>query len=338
MLKRADDLPDRSISNESRIHKLILSKAANVLSLESSFRVNIPNSIRFMSPKAPAWDRIIPRLPRDFASCEALLNERNVPMSRSACRVIAQKFWDGDITLLLGDKRNEHCLIRPYLGRRQTEARKGKSRFINLRNYPLHMDQIEELDLPADEYAMAMADALLFLLWVVRVDASDVEFVLAPSRVSSQMQVYPEPGNGSCDFTPGVLGRHSMWLLDFDCCRSLAMNKRGIEKATERFWRNDPYYPNPDCKSSEDERIWRVFKDRFLATSLGILRGEPEQIRELPEVLLARIEGTIGAYTKGFRLSSPKSLELESSSGLTPYCPFDRTNHQYSVSPRWIRM
>jgi hypothetical protein len=39
-----------------------------------------------------------------------------------------------------------------------------------------------ELGLPARDYTTAMADTLAFLHWVAKVDANDIEFVLAPAR------------------------------------------------------------------------------------------------------------------------------------------------------------
>ncbi|KXX76577.1 hypothetical protein MMYC01_206644 [Madurella mycetomatis] len=267
------------------------------------YRVNIPLNITFLAPKSSGWAAIIPRLPAESTACEALISERILPFPKQARRLLVQEFWTGNIESVVDDKRNDHCLIRPYLGRRrcrrQSGPRTGQSMFksISLRNYPLHIDQVEHLGLPAEEYALAMADALAFLHWAAKIDANDIEFVLARPR--DMPAAITRPRIGDKEFTPGVLGPHDMWILDFDCCKTLDMNAEGIEVAVERFWRNDPFYPNPDCKCPEDERLWRVFCDRYLETSGLFLHDERDEIRRLPKMLVARIVATVGAYKRG---------------------------------------
>lgn len=273
------------------------------------FRVNIPFNFAFLSPPDDAWAKILPRLPAGSAPCHALVSERIVPFSRKVRQMLVREFWSGagdDISAIVDDKRNEHCLIRPYLGRRrrrQNEGRRSMFRSISVRNFPLHIDQLEQLRLPAEQYALAMADTLAFLHWEVKVDATDVEFVLGLPRTTTTTGVVteiPRPSIGTQEFTAGVLGPHAMWLLDFDCCRPLPMGEEGVRVAAERFWRNDPFYPNPDYKCPEDERLWRVFRDRFLEASSEILREEAEEVRRLPGMLLVeRIVETVGVYKSG---------------------------------------
>ncbi|KAK0712647.1 zinc finger protein-domain-containing protein, partial [Lasiosphaeria miniovina] len=274
----------------------------------SFFCVNIPSAIEFLPPQSDKWKTILPRLPTGFMACEALVSERILPMPRQTRRLLVQRYWNGDVDSVVNDKRNEHCLIRPYLGRRRQGARQSRLQSISLRNYPLYADQIEELGLPIDEYTSAMADTLAFLLWTVRVDANDVEFILARPRTSAIATIEshsrntrpaPGPSVGTAELATGILGSHAMWLLDFDCCKELDMNETGVNVAAQRFWRNDPFYPNPNCKCPEDERLWALFKDRFLRSSRSILEGECEAIQELPELLIARIVETIGVYSKG---------------------------------------
>ncbi|OQE15524.1 hypothetical protein PENFLA_c031G00161 [Penicillium flavigenum] len=79
-----------------------------------------------------------------------------------------------------------------------------------------------------------MAEALAMLHWIAGIDANDVEFVLAPCN-----------GNDGATIN-NVLGRHSMWMLDFDLCRNMTMDENGVGKAVKAFWRNDPSYPRPE--------------------------------------------------------------------------------------------
>ncbi|KAK4169048.1 zinc finger protein-domain-containing protein [Cladorrhinum sp. PSN259] len=297
VLKRADGLPDRSIENEANTHKHIMSciEASGDLhgsnAFSSSFYVNIPTHTAFLNPGTPTWGDILPRLPAGSNPCQAL------------------RFWNGPadkMDSIIDDKRNEHCLIRPYLGRRRTGAnstgghRRSMLRSISLRNYPLHIDQMEALGLPTHEYASAMADALAFLLWVAEIDACDVEYVLAR----------PRSGNASLGthcFTGSSLGPHALWVLDFDCCKPLPMTLEGVHCVVERFWRNDPFYPNPDTKCEEDELLWAIFRGRFLDTSGKIMASKEDHrdILDLPEQFIKRIIKTTGMYSKGVPTDSP---------------------------------
>lgn len=301
VLKRGDGLPDRSISNEGRIHRHLISTIQAIRSSPTLYRVNIPLNVTSLAPESGRWATILPRLPAETMACEALISERIMPLPRQVRRLLVQEFWAGDIESVVSDKKNDHCLIRPYLGRRrrQSAPQTGQSMFrsISLRNYPLHVDQIEHLGLPAEEYALAMADALAFLHWAAKIDANDVEFVLARPRDTPTATTRPTIGGR--EFTTGALGPHAMWILDFDCCKALDMNREGVEVAAQRFWRNDPFYPNPDCKCPEDDRLWRVFRDRYLDTSGSFLHDECDEIRRLPEMLVARIVETVGAYKRG---------------------------------------
>ncbi|KAK0754295.1 zinc finger protein-domain-containing protein [Schizothecium vesticola] len=207
----------------------------HILSNIGPFHITIPQHIAFLQPGSSNWSHILPRLPADSS---------------------------------------RHCLIRPYLGRRRVDSnalsgRRSMLKSISLRDYPLHIDQMEALDLPVHIYASAMADGLAFLLWVAEVDACDVEFVLArPRPLSGEDNVtYTSPDT----FTFGPLEVHTLWILDFDCCKKLPMTSEGVKIAAERFWRNDPFYPNPNAKCEEDAALWDVFEHRFLKTSAEMM-------------------------------------------------------------------
>jgi hypothetical protein len=114
-----------------------------------------------------------------------------------------------------------------------------------------------------------MAETLAIMHWVVRVDANDVEFVLAP--------VPPDSDDDDDDGEKGkgkggrgwenVLGQHALWMLDFDLCRDMSMDEAGVEQAVVAFWKNDPFYPRPE----EGSVLWKAFRDMYLATSLRVV-------------------------------------------------------------------
>lgn len=305
VLKRADGLPDRSIENEAKMHKHILSNIGGPFGINFS----IPQHIPFLEPRSSDWSNILPRLPAKSRPCQALRSERILPMPRDIRRLMVQKFWNGPANMIddiVDDKRNEHCLIRPYLGRRRegtASGRRSMLKSISLRNYPLYIDQMEALVLPAHKYASVMADGLAFLLWVA---ACDVEFGLARPR-PRPLSGHDDDGACTSDtfashtFTSGPLGVHSLWILDFGCCKKLPMTAEGVKIAAERFWRNDPFYPNPDAKCEKDAALWDVFKNRFLETSAEMMahKGSDETTRQLPGQLIARIVDTVGVYSKG---------------------------------------
>jgi hypothetical protein len=140
----------------------------------------------------------------------------------------------------------------------------SKSRFqrFSLRNVPLHIDQIETLGLDAKAYAETMAEALALMHWGARIDANDVEFVLAPPRAKHSQ---------SFTFQSNYLGPHCMWILDFDCCQPMEMDETGVEQACAAFFKDDPFYPRPGTGEAADRALWEVFKQNFLTSSWKIL-------------------------------------------------------------------
>jgi hypothetical protein len=209
-----------------------------------------------------------------------------MPVPRQTRRLLVHTFRDRPEGVL-DNTWNEHCLVRPYLGRRRCRddddpaGNLKREMASGLRDYPLHADQIEQLGLPVAQYALALADALAFLHWTARTDAAGVEFVLARPRAAR----HQEPCIGTQEFdSGGALGPHAMWMLDFDCCGEMPLTEEGVREVAKRFWMGDPFFPHPDCKGFEgDEKLWEAFRDRYLCASRGILRGEDESVRMLPE-------------------------------------------------------
>lgn len=301
-MKRGDGGPGRSLTNEYQVHKRILQKLG-VETLHMPF--SIPSCYAFLDEKANHWSEILPRLPARSTACNAIISEKISPMPRAVRRILAEKYFRGSkekIDAIMADVKNHHCLVRPYLGRRRhrqtQDARPRQHTFFSLRNFPLHIDQIEELGLAIEEYAECMADALAFLHWRVGIDANDVEFVLAAPRSSS------DTDNGPTTFDSGALGRHSIWVLDFDCCGDLPLDESGVDIAARAFWRNDPYYPRPGSAHPADERLWVLFRTRFLETSQLMLSGNDSTTARLPEMLMDRIVETRGVYAKGIPADS----------------------------------
>lgn len=192
-MKQKDGGPGRSIANEYRIHKRLLECLLSLDTTQisaifgvSGISFNIPESEAFIDENAPEWADILPRLPAGYAPCKAIISEKIMPVSLPFRRMIIDNFIPGvDTDKVLDTQANKHYLIRPYLGRRRFQAeseRPQRLRAYSLRNFPLHIDQMESIGLPPHDYAISMADALAFLYWIAKVDANDVEFVLAQPR------------------------------------------------------------------------------------------------------------------------------------------------------------
>ncbi|EHK47886.1 hypothetical protein TRIATDRAFT_192157 [Trichoderma atroviride IMI 206040] len=304
-MKREDGGPGRSITNEYRVHKRLLEclKSLDTTQISAIFGVsgilfNIPESEAFIDENAPEWADILPRLPADYAPCKAIISEKIMPVSLPFRRMIINNFIPGvDTDKILDTQTNKHCLIRPYLGRRRFQAeseRPRRLRAYSLRNFPLHIDQMESIGLTPHSYAISMADALAFLYWIAKVDANDVEFVLAQPRSND-----PPDMNSLHIIDSDVLGPLAIWILDFDCCNDMTLDESGIENACRCFWRNDPFYPRPGSSNASDQKLWEDFRDRFLATSERILKDEVATIKQLPGRLIERIIQTRGTFSRG---------------------------------------
>ncbi|KAL7820573.1 zinc finger domain-containing protein, partial [Trichoderma aethiopicum] len=299
-MKREDGSTGRSISHEYRVHQKVT--RAFVRSSFTTFA--IPQSVGFLDAEDDAaWSVILPRLPPDYAACNAITSEKILPVEASARRLLVQKFRpDVDVEEIMRSQSNEHCLVRPYLGRRRyhqsemeeastAESRRRRLRALSLRNYPLHMDQMEQLGIDPRGYAVAMADALAFLHWVARVDGNDVEFVLGQPRCQADVSSSLTGAQGICsDINTAILGPHVVWILDFDLCRDMSLDEEGVDQANHAFWGNDPYFPRPGSSKLADQRVWSIFQERYMESSAAALHKEPDGIKRLPGLFIERVK------------------------------------------------
>jgi hypothetical protein len=119
---------------------------------------------------------------------------------------------------------------------------------------------MEEIGIPDEDimaYSRTMADTLAFLHWIARNDGNDIEFILAaPNSISGGSFGRKRTWNNA-------LGRHEMWMLDFDLARPMTMDEQGVRQAVEAFWKNDPFCPRPNEHSS----IWKAFREQYLSMS-----------------------------------------------------------------------
>ena len=336
-LKREDGGPGRSVGNDYYMHCRLLnavsfSSSVHTKPEQRAFPAAIPQVntnmdgpcqkgfaeiltqvFKLIEPwDTEFWRNSTPQFPKDYEPCLSLLSERIPHFPREVREQLIKQFCPPTLKdFIRSNPSDEHCLVRLYLGRRRVKP-KNESRFqrFSLRNYPLHIDQMEDLDLDIEAYARAMGIALALIHWVAGIDGNDVEFVLAPPRVrhdhqnqspvthldSPYMNSYMNIWSSSTKSLPESevfhshsLGEHTIWILDFDCCHPISFDEDGVEQAVTAFFRNDPYFPRP-CTESSDYRsviAWRIFREAFLKRSLPALGDERYW---LAERLMKRIE------------------------------------------------
>ncbi|KAB8271165.1 hypothetical protein BDV30DRAFT_228370 [Aspergillus minisclerotigenes] len=176
---------------------------------------------------------------------EILCMERIFPLPQAVRHALIELFCNpNNVATAKSDASNKDCLVRLFLGRKRYGAsRPGGSRVLSLRNYKLHVDQVEELQLDADEYAASMADALAIMHWHTRIDAMDIEFVLGSTPFDHNSVRRPPPLLDIVRLTPGA--------STFERSTNTVPNfKKRIA-----FIENDHYCPRPHTEDAYSEQL-----------------------------------------------------------------------------------
>ena len=277
--KREDGGPGRSLHNDYIMHRKVLES----LSLNGS-RIGVTGCHQFIYNNDQIWwDEQVLKFPNDFQiRCKILITDRITPFPKEVRDSIIDLYCPESLKSLIKlSKPDEDCLIRPYLGPRRRLEKQSRFQAFSLRNYPLHIDQIEALCQDGVLYAKIMAETLANPYWRAHIDGNDVEFVLAPAY----SQFGERPTNPTAIKSP-ILGDHVMWILDFDCCREITINRSGVEQAARAFLKNDLFYPHPGRENTKDELLWKSFKGHFVEASEAVLgRGSARRItKNIPQM------------------------------------------------------
>jgi hypothetical protein len=277
-IKREDGGPGRSLTNDFNMH---VKTSESITHFKLTTPLLIPKCYGLINDTDDAWWREnLSKFPPGYTRCKSLISERIPAFSRPVRERLVDNFCPSELAdFIKSNPGDADSLVRPYLGRRRI-IRPSRFRRFSLRNYPLHLDQMELLGLPTESYARAMAEALALMHWGANVDGNDVEFVLAPPRGGEGSRQRP--------FSSDVLGTHAIWMLDFDCCRSMSLDLAGVEQACNAFFKNDPFFPRPSS-TSEDQQLWTVFHQKYLETSKSVV-GNDGSIAALPDLLISMIE------------------------------------------------
>ncbi|KAI4921607.1 hypothetical protein J4E90_000033 [Alternaria incomplexa] len=287
VIKRELMHTNRSVLNDYTMHRRII--AADTT---NTLPVRIPQSYEVLEADDGWWDNNFTCLPPGEELSRSYKQERIPAVGLPIREMLIDRYCRETLKeATRTSKKNEDCLIRVYTGKRRPEGR-PPGMFFNLRNYGLCVDQMEELGLDPVVIAKTLAEALAYCYWKAEVDANDVEFVLAPATAQEEYR-----RNSSTPIFTLLDQELVIWMLDYDCVRTMSQDASGIAQAVHAFWRNDPYFPRPFAygHTHADTELWHTFKAHFLNVSRRMLTekeqdGMVKSILDLPQEWITQVE------------------------------------------------
>ena len=273
-----------------------------------NIKVQVPRHKYFVGMSDDIWwGENLDRFPNQDGPSNLLATERILPLTKVIRESLIDMYCPAERRKYFkADQSNKDCLVRIYLGKRRSPV-VPKFKTFQLRNFLLHLDQIEELELNASEFASGIAEALAIMHWACQLDANDVEFVLgsAPDYIAEPHLIQPE------NIPPGVIAKMKpntstwdaslknfhkrtthIWMLDFNRCATFTPDQKGLEKLVHSFFRNDPYFPRPCAESDQDKELWNFFGKTYLVTAQKCVNKGmlPEKFAGLPAQFLNMVQ------------------------------------------------
>ncbi|KAF2001210.1 hypothetical protein P154DRAFT_433459 [Amniculicola lignicola CBS 123094] len=202
--------------------------------------------------------------------------QRILPLAKSSRIAIIQLYFPKDIRdVAMKDPINQACLIRPYLGKRRGEWELDNTPN-TLENFPLYLDQLEEIGLDLDQYAVEMGVGLAIIHWKAHLDSMDVEFVIGSRTTRPEFSLLAPENSKPFSVPPGNFKRRQthLWILDFDKCKRLDINKweDTRRQMVTAVTCNDPYFPDPAATGLLEKRIWKCFEGAYVKTAIFLLK------------------------------------------------------------------
>ncbi|KAJ5192549.1 Protein of unknown function DUF3669 zinc finger protein [Penicillium cf. viridicatum] len=232
------------------------------------YRWATPNSKNFWSNYGLRFAQNVDA--QNFAIISSRVFPIPFPIREAIVDVLCPRIIQRQKAEFLAKPENQNCLIRTYLGRRLTSKGKTSLESFKLQNFPLHVNEMEDLQLVTSSFAQVMAQTLAILHWKAGVDGNDIEFILGSAPLSTQMRAdeIDEDNEWSLgerfDFCRRSI---SLWLIDFNQCAKFEDTDAGLKKTVDAFIWNNPYYPSPSSTMEEDKKLWRDFSQRYLDVS-----------------------------------------------------------------------
>lgn len=190
------------------------------------------------------------------SACRAYFQQRISAVPLQIRDLLIERYCPKTIqTITRSSRENEDCLIRIYTCKRRRQVRPPT--FFNLRNYRLHVDQINELGLDTGSIVKILAEALAHCYWRAHVDAHDVEFVFAPTcSTQSSTPTFK---------LAGLEHELFIWMLGYDCVREMEQSEEDIRRAVHAFYQNDSYFPRPHFygHTQDDVDLWGCLRSTF---------------------------------------------------------------------------
>ena len=263
-----------------------------------------PNSVIPKTPMCHAyhpatddefWSANLQLFPKTHRTKQPLfMVDKILPLPREIREDLIKLYFDPDEAVqkqARDDEENEHCLIRVYLGERFSPCHHSRD-YDTLRNFPLRLDMMEDLDLSISQLATEMAIGLATLHWQACVSGMDTEFVIGRSATWDVERPRAYDNKKSPPHKIQVINfkRRALhlWMLDFDKADDIEFTEHDVDKKlVPAFLGNDPYYPRPQV----DEELWDEFCEVYLEASGVILRrkGAEEAVRDLPQRFLDEV-------------------------------------------------
>ena len=241
------------------------------------------------------WSDRLQRFPTSHRSKQPLFTvDRILPLPRAMREALIEEFFDDDEELqqeAKNDPDNKDCLVRLYLGERES-LKQQAGVYDSLRNFPMRLNMMEELEIEISELAKEIAIGLAILHWQAQVDGMDVEFVLGSSATwdSDRPEGYEDDSAPPHTVKAINFQRRSvhLWMFDFDKAAKIELTQDDVNsKLVPAFLGNDPYYPRPQV----DEELWEDFCGVYLKASEVILRDKrvDQLVRDLPQRFLDEV-------------------------------------------------
>lgn len=264
-----------------------------------------PLCSRFMLPDLREyWEANLNKFPAIHRKLGAAFQvDRILPLPQPVREALIDLYFDDRDDIKENakkDEENQHCIVRVYLGECETPIQATAS-YDSLRNFPMRLNMVEDLQLSKFMFATEMAIVLAVIHWQAQVDAMDTEFVLGSAvtmrsarrwgyTIDKDTDVLPKPRNVTWhDFKKRPI---HMWVLDFDKANPIKLTPNDVDKKlVPAFLGNDPYYPRPDV----DQNLWEEFSAVYLKASRLILEKKQQTgpVTRLPERFLDKVADTI---------------------------------------------
>ncbi|EFZ03555.2 zinc finger domain protein [Metarhizium robertsii] len=286
VIKREHAGPGRYLKNEATLQRQIFTTA---WSLQFT---SVPQCFDLVHHEDDErWRDLLLILPAGQGKCTTMIAERITAVSRQAQMLLVKKYnWTPTRHRLMQTLESNayytHCLVHLYLGRRRPcslGVPATRPEVFTLCNFPLHVDQMEELQLPCPKYAKAMAESLAMLHWEMRLSGARVKFVLGGRRGARRMSAS----------TP--LAESTVWMFDFDRLRPIQANVSGLISIARAFWRNSPYCPRPDST------LWNIFADEYRRVGKEKVQAYPRH-GECVETLCDLVDGALNMIVMGQKM------------------------------------